>query len=171
MRIGLRIQADETQVGVGAEEVAFTADDGGLRKKVGRDILLQAVDDHVVTHDRVVDVLPVIFGVIVGGGEGIVGTVDGTVVVTEVGHGVEAVAHHLGSDIVHAVLRTAEVGEHTVLETIEVAGSLHNLLGIVGDRVVRHQVQVAGSKQGDGRAERKGIDDLFHIRSVLSVRT
>ena len=171
MSIGLAIEADETQVGVGAEEVAFTADDRSLLHKVFRDILLQAVDDHIVAHDSVIEVLPMVFGIIVRSGERVVGAMDGTVVVAVVGHGVETVAHHLGSDVVDTVLRTAEIGEHTVLETVEVAGGLHNLFRIVSDGVVGHQVQVAGSDQGDGGAEREYIDDLFHIRSVLSVRT
>ncbi len=92
---------------------------------------------------------------------------DGTVVVTEIGHGVETVAHHLGGNAEYAILGTAEISEHTGLETFQIGLGLNNLFRIIRNCVVGHQVQVAGSHRCYGSAKSKDIEYLFHIRSVL----
>ena len=169
--ISLAVKTDEAQVSVGAEIVAFTAHDGGLFLEMFGNILLQAVDDDVVAHDGMVDILPVVFSVIVRSGEGSVGAVDGTVVVTVIGHGVETVAHDFRSDVVNTVQGSAIIGEHTILKSRQVAVVFQQLIRVVRNGVEGRQIQVAGSHHGNGGAQRKYIDDLFHIRSVLSVRT
>ena len=167
----LAVKTDQAQVSVSTEVVAFTAHDGRLSPEVFRDILLQAVDDDVVAHDGVIDVLPMVLGIVVRGGEGIVRAVDGAVVVTIFGHGIEAVAHDFGSDVVDTVQGPPIVGEHTILESRQVAVIFQQLIRVVRNGVEGRQVQVTGSEQGNSGAESKYIDDLFHNRSVLSVRT